>query len=68
MNPGLAVVLVVLFVVGACYASALLYPWRDCPSCGGARRIQGGGGIHRDCGRCGATGRVRRWGARRGGI
>jgi len=50
---------------GGWYARLRLFPWKDCPRCGGSRRIQGGGGIHRDCKRCGATGRVRRAGAGR---
>lgn len=49
---------------GARYAFARFFPWRDCPRCGGARRLYGPGG-HRDCGKCGATGRVRRFGAGR---
>ena len=63
MSPTLAVLAVAAFI-GACgWLSVRLYPWKDCPSCGGRGRIQGGGGIHRDCGKCNARGRVRRWGA-----
>lgn len=45
--------------------SVTLFPWRTCPRCEGRKRIQGGGGVHRDCARCGASGRVRRTGARK---
>lgn len=61
----MAVVEIVLGAVaagGAWYAGVRLFPWKTCPRCGGAKRIEGFGG-HRDCGRCGATGRVRRFGA-----
>jgi hypothetical protein len=51
------------FLGGGWLLSVRLFPWKTCPRCKGSRRIQGGGGIHRDCGRCGATGRVRRLGA-----
>lgn len=47
------------------YVRVRLYPWRTCPRCGGSKRNTSGG-AHRDCGRHGATGRVRRFGARKG--
>lgn len=59
------VIVIALAVAGLWFASVRLYPYKTCSRCGGSRRIQGGGGIHRDCGRCGATGRVRRIGAGR---
>jgi DnaJ-class molecular chaperone len=43
------------------YVHVRLFPWRDCPRCGGSKRNRSGR-AHRDCGRCGSEGRVRRWG------
>lgn len=63
MAAALWVIFALLGLGGFYLASVRLFPWKDCPRCTGTRRIQGGGGIHRDCGRCGATGRVRRLGA-----
>ena len=57
------IVLVVLVIGAGWYVHVRLFPWRDCPRCGGRKRISGGRGTHRDCGRCGNTGRVRRIGA-----
>ena len=65
MNEGLAVLALALLGLGGWRVSLLLYPWKDCPACGGARRIGDGAGNHRDCGKCGTTGRVRRFGAPR---
>lgn len=63
MTAGACAVLAVAACLLAWYAGVRLYPWRDCPRCGGGRRIRSGV-AHRDCGRCGASGRVRRLGAR----
>lgn len=56
------IVLAVVVLGGGWYAHVRLYPWKDCPRCGGSERNKSGY-AHRDCGRCGARGRVRRWGA-----
>lgn len=57
-------VLVALAVIAVWYGHVRLFPWRDCPRCGGSKRNVSGY-AHRDCGRCGSTGRVRRLGAPR---
>jgi hypothetical protein len=56
------IVLAVVVIGGGWYVHARLYPWKDCPRCGGTKRNVSGN-AHRDCTRCGSTGRVRRLGA-----
>jgi DnaJ-class molecular chaperone len=56
------IVLGAVAVGGAWLVHVRLYPWRDCPRCGGTKRNRSGY-AHRDCRRCGSTGRVRRFGA-----
>lgn len=58
------VVLAAIVIGGGWHVHVRLYPWKDCPRCGGAKRNRSLN-AHRDCARCGATGRVRRWGAGR---
>jgi hypothetical protein len=58
------IVLAAVVLGGGWYVHVRLFPWRNCPRCGGKRRNYSGY-AHRDCGRCGSTGRVRRWGAPR---
>jgi ribosomal protein S27AE len=64
VNPALAALLILALIAAGSYIHILLYPWKECPRCDGGRRISSLA-AHRDCGRCGATGRVRRWGARK---
>jgi hypothetical protein len=47
---------------GGWYLHVLIFPWKDCPRCGGSKR-NGSGNAFRRCGRCDSTGEVRRWGA-----
>jgi hypothetical protein len=62
MDAALWLLLAALVIGGGWLGHARLFPWKDCPRCGGGKRIKSGR-AHRDCGRCGSTGRVRRWGA-----
>lgn len=66
---GFLIVVAVALGLGAVqYVRVQFFPWRTCPRCRGAglRTVQGPRRVaHADCKRCGATGRVRRWGARK---
>ena len=46
------------------YVHVLIFPWKDCPRCGGSKRNNSGNAFRR-CGRCDSTGEVRRFGAPR---
>jgi len=63
--PVVYALLAAAIIGGGWLVYAQVFPWRDCPRCGGARRNRLGY-AHRDCKRCGATGRVRRIGAGEG--
>jgi DnaJ-class molecular chaperone len=61
---------VVEFLLGAAALVAArqvhvwIFPWKDCPRCGGSKRNNSGDAFRR-CRRCNSTGEVRRWGAGR---
>ena len=57
--------LIVITAVAVWWADVrIFHPWKDCPRCGGEKRLKGTvPRTHGDCKRCGSTGRVRRFGA-----
>jgi len=58
-------VILLIIAIGAGYAVSLyLWPWRNCPRCGGTRVNRGSTGRRIGmCKRCSGTGRTRRLGA-----
>lgn len=65
MSAAVELVLAALALVAARQVHVWIFPWRDCPRCGGSKRNKGGDTSFRRCGRCDSTGEVRRFGAPR---
>ena len=65
MSAAVEFALAALALAAARQVHVWIFPWRNCPRCGGSKRNNSGDAFRR-CGRCDSTGEVRRWGAGKG--